>query len=243
MEFERRVKLESWQERGNYRFRDLGLLDVAFTHSSYVKGDGNSHTHNERLEFLGDAVLELCVSRYLFSHYPHMNEGMMTRIRALAVCEGALYAAAKKLCVGDALLLSRGEEHTGGRDKPSILSDALEAIIGAIYLDGGMEAVEPFILGFAVESIEASIKNVNTKDAKTQLQEYAQREHIGTVEYVLLKESGPAHKKEFTMGVMIDGKALGSGIGASKQAAAQIAAQTALKTLQTEGDQAKNHAS
>ncbi len=246
MEFDRRTKLESWQLLGAYRFKDIELLDIAFTHSSFVKGDGNAHIHNERLEFLGDAVLELCVSRYLYQHYPKMNEGMMTRIRALSVCENALYIAAKQLDIGKLLLLSRGEERTGGRDKPSILSDALEAVIGAIYLDGGMNAAETFILHFATDSIEASQKSISTKDWKTQLQEYAQKQHLGTVEYMLLKEDGPAHKREFTMCAMVNGTQMGCGVGASKQAAGQIAAQTALSALEqvikTEGDHTENHA-
>ncbi len=247
MDFDRRVKLESWQKIGEYQFHDLELLDVAFTHSSFVKGDGNAHVHNERLEFLGDAVLELCVSRYLYKNYPKMNEGMMTRIRALSVCENALYVAAKGLQIGEMLLLSRGEEHTGGRDKPSILSDALEAVIGAIYIDGGAKAADPFILRFATESIEASVKNINTKDYKTQLQEYAQKKHLGAVEYSLINESGPAHKKEFTVGALIGEKLMGNGIGASKQAAGQMAASAALQllqqTLQTEGDSTVKNAS
>lgn len=232
MDYIRRRQLEDWQESaGLHAFRDMELLDMALTHSSFVKGDGNAQAHNERLEFLGDAVLELCVSRYLYIHYPGLNEGAMTRIRALAVCESALYEAAKGFGLGEILLLSRGEERTGGRDKPSILSDALEALIGALYLDGGMEAAEKLILRFAEAGIAEAAGNIHRKDHKTQLQEYAQKEHLGTLRYELLHEEGPAHRKVFTMAVTLGGKRFGSGSGASKQAAGQEAARAALEAL------------
>lgn len=231
MEFDRRVQLENWQKSSLYTFQDQELLDVAFTHTSFVKGDGNGQLHNERLEFLGDAVLELSVSRYLYKHYPKLNEGVMTRVRSLAVCENALYEVAKKCGVGAMLRLSHGEERTGGREKPSILSDALEAVIGAIYLDGGWEAADAFILRFAEERIKASVENINTKDYKTQLQEYAQKEHLGEVEYLIIEESGPAHQKEFTIQAIVGDKPYGRGQGGSKRAAGQIAAKAALDVL------------
>lgn len=232
MEFDRRVQLQSWEKSSGYRFNDPELLDVALTHTSFVKGDGNGHLHNERLEFLGDAVLELSVSWYLYKHYPNLNEGIMTRVRSLAVCESALYEVAKRYNVGAVLRLSHGEERTGGRDKPSILSDALEAVIGAMYLDGGWDAVNAFILGFALEHIKASVENINTKDYKTQLQEWAQREHMGMVEYRTTEEKGPAHLKEFTIQASIGDIPYGSGTAGSKRAAGQIAAKAALEALQ-----------
>ena len=232
MEDERRNQLESWQKKRGYAFKDIELLDTALTHTSVVKGDGNGRLHNERLEFLGDAVLELSVSRYLYRHYPKLNEGVMTRVRALAVCENALFEAAREYGVGDILRLSHGEERTGGREKPSILSDALEAVIGAIYLDGGWEAADAFILRFAEKQIHQSVQNINTKDCKTQLQEWAQKERLGAVEYVILDEKGPAHKKEFTIEARIQGRACGCGTAGSKRAAGQIAAKAALESLQ-----------
>ncbi len=139
MDADRRKKLESLERRVGYSFNDKRLLDMALTHTSYVKGDGRASAHNERLEFLGDAVLELCVSEYLYNRFAEYNEGDMTRLRAQTVCEGALYDVAKKLELGKSLLLGRGEDHSGGREKPSILSDAVEALIGALYIDGGMD--------------------------------------------------------------------------------------------------------
>ncbi|MDO5110929.1 MAG: ribonuclease III [Clostridia bacterium] len=231
MDYERRVKLEAWQASLAYTFHDLSLLDTALTHTSFVKGESKGGVHNERMEFLGDAVLELSVSRYLYNNYPQQNEGVMTRIRALTVCEGALFKVAQALGLGDRLRISRGEEHSGGREKPSILSDALEAVIGAIFLDGGMEAADAFILRFICPAIQEAEARLSTKDYKTQLQEYIQREHRGSIVYTMLGESGPAHKKTFMMQCAVGEEALGSGEGASKQEAGQAAAKAALLRL------------
>ena len=233
MDYIRVVQLERFQAYIGYVFTNAGLLDVALTHSSFVKGDGNNAEHNERLEFLGDAVLELCVSEYLYQNYPDVNEGVMTRARALAVCEPALFEAAQALNLGEALQLSRGEERSGGRGKPSILSDALEAVIGAISLDGGLEAARAFVLRFAAvsirEAMDASVQNL--KDYKTALQEYAQQKRMGNVRYVLAGASGPDHKKEFQMQVLLASEVMGTGIGSSKQEAGQQAAKAALERL------------
>ena len=138
LEFARLQKLNELQAAIGYKFKDTELLNTALTHTSYVKGDGNGSVHNERLEFLGDAVLELCVSEKLYKEYPELNEGVMTRVRSLSVCEGALHKSAVGFGLGNYLLLSHGEEHSGGRSKPSILADAMEAVIGAVFLDGGI---------------------------------------------------------------------------------------------------------
>ena len=138
--------LHALEQRLQYGFHDISLLDTALTHASYVKGDGRSCAHNERLEFLGDAVVELCVSEHLYKNYPDMDEGLMTRVRSLAVYERALHLIALSLNLGGALLLSRGEERSGGREKPSILADAMEAVVGAVYLDGGLSAAAELIL-------------------------------------------------------------------------------------------------
>ena len=207
------------------------LLNTALTHTSYVKGENRSAGHNERLEFLGDAVLELIVSEYLFINNPEMNEGLMTRVRSRAVYENALFDAARGIGLGKYLLLSHGEEHTGGREKPSILSDALEAVIGAMYIDGGIEPVKRFILGFAVEFINEAVKTVSVKDYKTLLQEYVQQNHSGNLEDTVLTVSGPDHKREFTMEVSINGRSLGKGRGGSKQEAGQNAAHATLMML------------
>lgn len=215
----------------DYSFKDTDLLNNALTHTSYVKGENRNAVHNERLEFLGDAVLELIVSEYLFVNNPHMNEGLMTRVRSRAVYENALFDAALEINLGRYLLLSHGEEHTGGREKPSILSDALEALIGAMYLDGGIEPAKKFILGFAVSSIDEAIKTVSVKDYKTLLQEYIQQNHTGSLEYEVVSISGPDHKRVFTMEVSINGAAYGRGQGGSKQEAGQNAAHATLLML------------
>ena len=189
----------------NYSFTDVELLNTALTHSSFVRGDNRIYPNNERMEFLGDAVLELCASEYLYLNYPKMNEGMMTRTRARTVCESALNIVAKELELGKYLLLSHGEENTGGREKPSILSDALEAVIGSIFLDGGIECAKRFILSFIKNSVEEAARSLSAKDYKTLLQEYVQHYHSGELEYKVIGMSGPDHKRVFTMCVSIDG--------------------------------------
>jgi ribonuclease-3 len=233
MDDARAAKLAEFQNKIGYAFTDTELLNIALTHTSFVKGDGNNTAHNERLEFLGDSVLELCVSKYLYQNYPGVNEGVMTRARALAVYEPALFRAAQAFGVGEALQLSRGEEHSGGREKPSILSDALEAVIGAMFLDGGLDAAERFILRFALTPINEAMdgSTLSLKDYKTTLQEYAQRKHMGAISYVLTGESGPDHKKEFEMQVLIGATVCGTGRGNSKQDAGQRAAFAALRSF------------
>jgi len=228
VEFERRKRLADLEGKLNYGFRDLSLLDTAMTHTSYVKGDGRALAHNERLEFLGDAVLELCVSEYLYKRFPGFDEGTMTRLRAQTVCEGALCEVARGLELGRALLLGRGEDHSGGRDKPSILSDALEAVIGALYIDGGMETARGFILNFIGASVDAALSGGALKDFKTMLQEYVQKRHMGAIAYRLTGASGPDHSKLFIMEVSIAGIPAGSGEGHTKQEAGQRAAEAAL---------------
>ncbi|MBR4435598.1 MAG: ribonuclease III [Clostridia bacterium] len=224
-------ELEGLTAKLKYRFTDPVLLNTALTHSSYVKGENRASVHNERMEFLGDAVLELCVSEYLYLNYPKMNEGMMTRTRSKAVYEQALYSAAKELELGKYLRLSRGEEHTGGRDKPSILSDALEAVIGAMFLDGGLECAKAFILGFVKRSIDDAVRSVTVKDYKTLLQEYVQQRHSGELTYTVIGINGPDHKRVFTMQVSIDGVVYGFGNGSTKQEAGQNAAKATLELL------------
>ncbi len=228
MEFQRRRMLNALEERLGYRFRDLALLDTALTHTSYVKGDGRASAHNERLEFLGDAVLELCTSEYLFLRFPEYDEGAMTRLRAQAVCEGALYEVAREYGLGTLLLLGRGEDHSGGREKPSILSDAVEAVIGALYIDGGMEVAKGFIMRFVHKSVEDAMTGRLIKDHKTMLQEYVQKRHMGQIVYELTGSSGPDHNKTFSMQVLVAGEAVGMGEGRTKQEAGQQAARAAL---------------
>lgn len=228
MEFQRRRMLNALEERLGYRFRDLALLDTALTHTSYVKGDGRASAHNERLEFLGDAVLELCTSEYLYLRFPEYDEGAMTRLRAQTVCEGALYEVAREYGLGTLLLLGRGEDHSGGREKPSILSDAVEAVIGALYIDGGMEVAKGFIMRFVHKSVEDAMAGRLIKDHKTMLQEYVQKRHMGQIVYELTGSSGPDHNKTFSMQVLVAGEAVGMGEGRTKQEAGQQAARAAL---------------
>ena len=228
MEFQRRKTLNALEERLEYRFHDLALLDTALTHTSYVKGDGRASAHNERLEFLGDAVLELCTSEYLYLRFPDYDEGAMTRLRAQAVCEGALYQVAREYGLGAMLLLGRGEDHSGGREKPSILSDAVEAVIGALYIDGGMEVAKGFIMRFVHNSVADEMAGRLIKDHKTMLQEYVQKRHMGQIVYELTGSSGPDHNKTFTMRVLVAGETAGIGEGRTKQEAGQQAARAAL---------------
>ena len=228
MEFQRRKTLNALEERLEYRFHDLALLDTALTHTSYVKGDGRASAHNERLEFLGDAVLELCTSEYLYLRFPDYDEGAMTRLRAQAGCEGAVYQVAREYGLGAMLLLGRGEDHSGGREKPSILSDAVEAVIGALYIDGGMEVAKGFIMRFVHNSVADAMAGRLIKDHKTMLQEYVQKRHMGQIVYELTGSSGPDHNKTFTMRVLVAGETAGIGEGRTKQEAGQQAARAAL---------------
>ncbi len=232
MDFARANSLQKLQDRLGYSFRDIELMDVALTHTSFAKGDGKAKKHNERLEYLGDAVLELIVSDYIYKNYPKLNEGTMTRVRALVVCENALYQSAVQYGLGECLMLSRGEEHTGGKEKPSILSDAVEAVIGAVYLDGGLEEARKLVLNMVTEYIKNAVHSVNTKDYKTILQEYSQKQHMGNVTYNILSEKGPEHKKVFTLQAVVDGKPMGIGSGGTKQEAGQQAARETLESLQ-----------
>lgn len=217
------------QRKSGYHFSDQRLLVKALTHTSYANEHKMGHLDsNEQLEFLGDAVLELISSDFLFHHYPEKREGELTTFRASLVCEATLAYDAKALDLSEYLFLGRGEDQTGGRGRDSIVSDALEALIGAIYLDGGLEAAKAFILRFVLDDPE---KKHLFRDSKTKLQEWAQSLASGELVYKLLSETGPDHKKSFTVAVLLDGKTLGKGTGSSKKAASQQAAYEALLHL------------
>ena len=221
--------LTELQSRLGYSFGNPEYLRRALMHSSYVPGVGGD---NERMEFLGDAVLELCVSEELFFRFPNMQEGQLTKSRASIVCESALFEAAKGVGLGEYLLLGHGEDASGGREKPSILSDAFEAVIAAIYLDGGFIPARVFIRRFVLPLLDLSEKTFE-KDHKTRLQELIHaKTHGKQVTYRLAGETGPDHEKTFTMQALLDGEILGEGSGRSKQSAGQAAAADALSRLE-----------
>jgi len=217
-----------------YTFTDDSLLITALTHSSYVKGDVRHEPHNERLEFLGDAVLELCVSEYLYARHPEMKEGSLTRARARLVCEETLFKVACIVSLPASLRLGNGEEITGGRTKPSVVSDAFEAVIGDVFLDGGVEAARKVIIDCLLTQDESTWCADNDKDSKTRLQEFVQRDHIGNLRYELIAATGPEHDKTFTMRVLLSEKEIGRGRGSTKQRAGQEAARRALEALSAE---------
>lgn len=210
-----------------YEFHYPELLIQALTHSSHINESRLQKIEsNERLEFLGDAVLEIITSEYLYHQYPELPEGDLTRIRASMVCESSLAELARTIELGRFLTLGKGEEATGGRDRNSVLADGLEALIGAIYLDGGLEAAREFLSKYILNQEEKSFT-----DFKTQLQELIQKESDLALTYALVSASGPDHKKEFVMEVWHGDKCLGRGRGNSKKTAQQEAAKQALEGL------------
>ena len=230
------VDLKQCMDRLGYRFQNEGLLRRALTHSSMAVEQHRMGEDNERLEYLGDAVLEHLVSRHLFDAHPEMREGALTRLRSSLVCESALSAAARRLGLNEHILLSRGEEQCGGRDKDSILSDAFEAVLAAVYLDGGLEEAQRLVNEYVL-SAETLEHRSSSKDSKTAFQELVHADHKGrAIRYELVSESGPDHKKLFTMRVLVDEVEWGTGSGPSKQAAGQAAAQMAMERYRKECD-------
>ncbi len=219
--------LKALENELGYTFQNPALLDRALTHSSYAN-EREALGDNERLEFLGDSVLGFITAEYLFSEHRGVPEGELTRLRAYAVCEKSLDVYAREIGLGDYLLLGKGEERTGGRERASVLSDAFEAVIAAIYLDGGMEAAKKFVLRFVHPYVEA--KPV-FKDYKTMLQEVTQKNPGETLEYVLVSESGPDHDKHFEVEVHLNSNVIGRGSGPSKKKAEQDAAREALALM------------
>ncbi len=209
-----------------YTFKDFKLLVMSMTHSSYA----NEHHidklyNNERLEFLGDAVLEIITSDYLFSTYPKHHEGDLTKMRASIVCEQTLALAANDISLGEFIMLGKGEEKTGGRGRASVVSDAMEALIGALYLDGGIDSAKDFIVKYILKDI----KNKQLfYDSKTILQEIVQSDYTGELAYVVVGEKGPDHDKRFIVEAKVGDKTIGTGQGRTKKAAEQEAAYNAL---------------
>ena len=222
-----KVNIKKAEERIGIVFDNKDLLETALTHSSYANQFKNVE-YNERLEFLGDAVLQLSITQYLYNHYKDKSEGELTRNRSLIVCENSLLEVSKKLGFGELIRLSKGEELTGGRERTSIQADSVEAVIAAIYLDKGIKVANDFILDKFSEIIEKALNNMLVLDFKTKLQEILQKNGEVEIEYELVKFEGPPHRRKFYTNVLVDGNIKGQGEGYSKKEAEQNAAKNAL---------------
>ncbi|RYL95370.1 ribonuclease III [Sporolactobacillus sp. THM7-4] len=225
------TRLHQFLKDFSFDFKDEALLKQAFTHSSYV----NEHRHEsqedyERLEFLGDAVLELMISQYLFKHFPEMSEGDMTKLRAAIVCETGLVQFATALSFDEKIFLGRGEEATGGRKRPALLADVFEAFIGALYLDQGLNEVNRLLESVVYPKISDGTFS-HVMDYKSKLQETVQRLNLGELDYDVVMENGPVHHREFLSKVLLNGQTIGTGKGHSKKDSEQSAARAALKTI------------
>ena len=229
MKINRRISsnIELFEQKINYEFKNKEYILEALTHSSY-SNENKNYPFNERLEFLGDSVLSIVISDYLFKKETKLPEGELTKIRANIVCEESLSEVSKKRHLGKYMLLGKGEEATGGRERISILADALEAVIAAIYLDGGIKCAREFILTNMEKIINDSIKGKIFRDYKTCLQEVLQSNGENNIWYKLIEEKGPDHNKRFVMEVGINDTVLGVGEGKSKKDAEQVAAKCAL---------------
>lgn len=215
-------------------FRDSLLLIRALTHRSYLNEHPEAIEDNERLEFLGDAVLDFLVGAWLYNRFPEMPEGNLTRLRSALVRTENLAQFAKNIELGKAIFLGHGEEEGGGRERPALLCGAFEALIGAIYLDAGIQKVQEFIAPMLEEAVNRILKANKDKDPKSVLQEWAQAQGLGTPSYRTVAASGPDHAKTFEIEVYIGDKPYGRGVGQSKQAAAKAAAELALRSLRLE---------
>lgn len=220
------------KDKINYKFKNKVLLRKALTHSSYANEQRARHLqNNERLEFLGDSVLGFVTADYLYNEFPDLPEGELTKLRAAIVCEQALYEVAKELGIDSAICLGHGEESSGGRQRPSILADAVEALLGAIYLDGGIEPAREFVMSFIPKSAERARQGRMFKDYKTTLQEIVQKNRQETLEYRLAGTSGPDHDKTFSMQLLLNSNVFAEGTGRSKKEAEQMAAKQALALM------------
>lgn len=222
------MDLTSLEEKLNFRFKNKAFLRQALIHRSYLNENVEEKNSNERFEFLGDAILEFFVSEMLFQQFPQMNEGTLTALRSKLVCTKALAILARELEIGDFLFLSRGEIESGGRKNPTLLANAIEAVIGAIFLDSGAEKVSVFIKQQFTPRI-AKLTPENLKDPKSLLQEKSQEREKVTPTYRIIGENGPDHSKTFTVGVYLEKNKIGEGKGPSKQEAEEAAAKAALK--------------
>lgn len=221
------MNLGKFEENINYKFKEIKLLKTALTHTSYAHE--NKIESNEKLEFLGDAILEFTVSNYLYKNYKKLKEGEMTKVRAAVVCEKSLHKIATKYEFDKLLYLGKSEKLSGGSHKPAILADSVEAVIAAIYIDAGLEQAEKFIIENLQSSIEEASKNVGKKDYKTVLQEKLQKHGTVKIEYKIIEEKGPDHDKTFVAEVSCNDKYLATGTGNTKKQAEMEAARQALE--------------
>ena len=221
------MKIKKFEEIIGYSFKNQKLIRVALTHSSYANERGFGEC-NERLEFLGDSVLGFVTADYFYHNLNHLPEGEMTKRRAACACEKSLYKFAKEIDLGTYIFLGKGEENMGGRNRSSILADAFEAVIAAIYLDGGLECARSFVLRFVSKAVN---ENISLKDYKTELQEIIQKNPDEHLSYALVAESGPDHDKRFEVEVLLNSNVIGCGTGRSKKLAEQEAAREALELM------------
>ncbi|MDQ2085261.1 ribonuclease III [Herbivorax sp. ANBcel31] len=225
-------KIKKLEGKIGYTFKDKNNIILALTHSSYANEyKSQNFTSNERLEFLGDTVLNMIISEDIYNKYYNLSEGEMTKFRSNVICEASLARCAKNINIGEYLLLGKGEENTGGRSRISILSDSVEALIGALYLDAGIERTRFFVLNHMGEMIEESIKGIIFMDYKTQLQEILQRSNEKKVVYEIIDEKGPDHNKVFISQVKIDDRPAGRGKGRTKKEAEQMAAKETIESI------------
>ena len=225
----RMEQLDSLQDRIKFKFSDIKLLNKALTHRSYANENSDTLKHNERLEFLGDSVLDILVSDYLVHEYSEFAEGTLSKIRAAVVNETCLAKLAKNIKLGNYLLLGRGEDLSGGREKASILADTFEALAGAVFCDGRFEATSNIFLPLLIEEITKTAQSWSFRDFKSDLQEYTQNKLVCIPSYKVVREIGPDHAKKFEVVVMIKNEVEGKGFGRSKKEAEQAAAKMAME--------------
>ncbi len=230
------MSIEKIEQKIGYKFKNKKLISVALTHSSYSnERKSGKHKSNERLEFLGDTVLGLVISEHIFKNYPNLPEGELTKIRSNIVCEVTLSECAKNIGLGKYLKFGRGEELTGGRNRASILADALEALIAAMYLDSDLKVTSNFILSIMDDIINDAVKGKNVLDYKTRLQEMIQVSKENHIHYELVDQTGPDHLKTFYSSVLLNNEKIGYGEGRSKKESEQMAAKQAIKELESRG--------
>ena len=222
--------MREFEKKIGYTFENPLVLETAFTHSSYVNEGKHERENNERLEFLGDSVLSVLVAEHLYRSFPKKTEGELTKLRASLVCDHSLAEFAKRISLGDQLVMGKGEANSGGRTRLSNLEDAFEALVGAIYLDGGLEQARRFVLSFLPKKIDLA-QSERLQDYKTQLQEIIQQNPEEKLRYVMVGESGPDHDKRFSVEVCLNSNVIGRGSGKSKKQAEQSAAKQALELM------------